>query len=973
MNLPNITEQDLQAIKQLSNSDRDYLKTEINRADPHTIFTPAGDSNNPNKRKIICPVCGNGTGSDKTPVEAEFNGDRWLYNCFKCDDFSGDLIKIIANEEHLNLKSFDDMCKALAIGAILIGFPLDKSAINNSHDNFKEHALILDDIAQARKRLKEIPQWQMRGLSFETYHHFGCGYLHDWTHPKNRIDGTNTKPSRRYIIPTPNHYNAAALPDDRSRLAKKYHKMHAGSMELFNSRVITLSDTLLILEGEFDVMSIYQATKGKLGAVAVLGAANWKTTLTPFFPVFAKDKKKIIILFDADDAGRKNAEKLRGELLKNKIPAVTRFLFDYLYSDHKQSLSDKVDANDILQKLGEHYLNDILDKITIDTRADFESLNKQFADRADLSAPMHDDDRDQNFSWTQDKVKSCPVNLRIPQNFIFNQNGITKVLPAKKDSDPPKYVRVAHVPIIPTKKFREPIKDTLEYGLAILSDDKWRNIEVDAALIGDTRELSKILNRHGGLVDEPKIISQFINATIALNPELQRIKSYKQTGWTSDDYEDFAYPSADGKAVVRRVGYDYERIFKPRGDKDAWKQKFLEVEKQGGAIAHAIIGGACSAPLIKPLEDIPNLQIHLWGNKSIGKTPMLKFAVSMFGNTDVGALSHTFSATPKSRLETACAFSDLPLICEELESIGAKDTEKLSTDIYNYFLGIGGQALKKDGTPRDPKLFNGVRLTSGEHSLVPRNGNGGEFKRVLELRCSSLLDEDFASDLYGFVKRNHGLFGEQWIHYVANNWQLISKQYHRTLSYVKSCQKKGRENDLTQLRTLTISLVSYQHVKVCIGLQSINDIDKINAEILADLNAIIPTLPTSYDMDDTTRAIEFLQSFFVANLKHFSHEVDNPSFNNEFTQGAIECYGKDFKNGEVAFIPTILKRALTQEGGFKSADKIIDECFDKGYLHHNAGRKTYFVRINSKPIRTIFFKSGIISIDSDSELEQNEA
>lgn len=577
------------------------------------------------------------------------------------------------------------------------------------------------------------------------------------------------------------------------------------------------------------------------------------------------------------------------------------------------------------------------------------------------AAPMSDDQHG-NFIWTQDKVKSCPVNLRLPDGYTFDQSGITKIISAKKETDPPKYIRACRAPIIPTKKFREPTKGTLEYGLAIFSDDQWRNIEVSAATIGDIRELSKILNLHGGLVDEPKIVSQFINATIALNPEMQRIKSYNQTGWTSEDYDDFAFPSADGKAVVRRVGYDYERIFKPKGNPDEWKKKFLEIDKQAGAIGHVIIGGACSAPVIKPLQDLPNLQIHVHGKKSIGKTPMLKFAVSIFGDSDVGALTHTFAATPKSRLETACAFSDLPLICEELESIGAKDTEKLSTDIYNYYLGIGGQALKKDGTKRDPKLFSGVRLTSGEHSLVPQNGNGGEFKRVLELRCSKLLDEDFAADLYGFCKRNRGLFGEKWIKYVTDNWQLISKHYHKVFDFVKETQEKGRENDLTQLRTLIISLVDYQHFKICIGLSNLaTDADKINAEIVADFNAIIRTLPTADEIDDTERAIEFLKSFYVANLKHFSHEVDNPTFENEFMQGALECYGKDFQDGEIAFLPHILKRILTQDGGFKSADKLIAEFYDKSYLRHSCGLNTYSTKINGKTVRAIRFKSGVIT------------
>ena len=391
LNFPNIIPQDLDAVKKLSIEERDTLKTEINRADPHNIFTPAGLSKDPNKRKIICPNCGNGTGSDATPVEVEFNGDRWLYHCFKCDEFAGDLIKIIADDQRLNLHDKGDMCKALAIGANLIGYPLDllqSSFPTRIKDDSKELELIQADIATARKSLTELPFWNRRGLTIDTYQHFGCGYLSEWTPPKSRAERKSVPPSRRIIIPTPNnHYNAVALPSDRLRMEKKYWKLHAGKMELFNSRVVPFADEIFILEGEFDVMSIWQASEGKIAAVAVLGATNWKKTLTPaFFKTCAQKKKKIIILFDSDEAGRKNAEKLRAELLKNKIPAICKSLFDSLYSDQKQKFDEKVDANDLLQqKNGEEILFKLLDKIRTDARASFEALEKELANRADDS------------------------------------------------------------------------------------------------------------------------------------------------------------------------------------------------------------------------------------------------------------------------------------------------------------------------------------------------------------------------------------------------------------------------------------------------------------------------------------------------------------------------------------------------------------------------------------------------------------
>ena len=93
--LPYATDSDVEAVKRLSRFATDDLKDKINSYDPHFIFEEAGSSRNPDKRKIICPICGNGKGRDATPVEVEFKGDRWLYHCFRECGFQGDLLKII--------------------------------------------------------------------------------------------------------------------------------------------------------------------------------------------------------------------------------------------------------------------------------------------------------------------------------------------------------------------------------------------------------------------------------------------------------------------------------------------------------------------------------------------------------------------------------------------------------------------------------------------------------------------------------------------------------------------------------------------------------------------------------------------------------------------------------------------------------------------------------------------------------------
>lgn len=596
-------------------------------------------------------------------------------------------------------------------------------------------------------------------------------------------------------------------------------------------------------------------------------------------------------------------------------------------------------------------------------------------------APMSDDDSDEreDFIWTQDRIKSCPVNLRLPANYQFGKSNITLVVPPKKPTDAPKYICVARTPIVPTKKFREPVKGTIEYEFAILSDDEWRTVEIDGGALADTRELSKVLSRHGAEINKNEYLREFLVDILSLNSaELPKLQSHNQTGWVADDYKDFAF-SNNNKAVVRRQGYDYEKIFKPKGDREEWKKKFDEVVAQGGTYAKIIIGFAAAAPLLRPLE-LHNIQLHLHGRKSIGKTPMQKFAVSIFGDTKVGALTHTFAATPKSRLETACAFRDLPLICEELETLSKREAEKIPQDVYNYFLGIGGQALNKDGTKRDPKIFSGARLTSGEHSLIQQFGNAGEFKRVLELRCANLLEEEFAADLYPFVERNRGLFAEQWIRYIIKHHELISKNYHKAMKEITSRQKgRGNENDRTQLSTLVISAVSYQHFKICIGLSNLaTDADEMSAEFEADINAIIRTLPTANEMNDTTRAVEFLKSFVAGSEKYFVHTFKNPNTGRkeDISQSTPDCYGKKFPDGRIAFLPHALKKILTDEGkgNFKSAEKIIAELADAGIIQSSfKGNPLGYAKIQGETKRVYVFEAGTISNGIDVETGRGES
>lgn len=250
--------------------------------------------------------------------------------------------------------------------------------------------LIKLDLAESLKHRHEMPEEAKRGLLDATLDFFHVGYLPNWVLTKSRAEfncGTYVDketgevkhlppPSERMIIPTASgtHFNAVATPMERFNIHKDFWKQHAGEKELFcDPAALEVQKTLLVVEGEVDAMTIWQASKGKIPVVAILGASNWKKTLLPILDDCRKlDKSswelfkthgkpvRFVLMLDGDAAGRRNGERLVAELLKRGYPAVYRSLYDLLMrrGEKLYKQDKKVDANEYYCNLKSQGAND---------------------------------------------------------------------------------------------------------------------------------------------------------------------------------------------------------------------------------------------------------------------------------------------------------------------------------------------------------------------------------------------------------------------------------------------------------------------------------------------------------------------------------------------------------------------------------------------------------------------------------------
>ncbi|MBR0060908.1 MAG: toprim domain-containing protein, partial [Selenomonadaceae bacterium] len=377
MNLPNVNEIDIAAVKKLSHDQRDALAEKINAADPHSIFQPAGETSNPNKRKIICPICGNGSGRDATPVEATFKDGAWLYHCFKCTDFSGTLLKIIAHERNLNLSVAADFKEALAIGAALIGeiVSADNLVITHSKKHFSkpksiipempERATEYERLAEARSNLESFftarDDW--RGLRKETLARLLWGILYDFKHPS-----PNDKVKFAAMI-IPNDCNGIFA---RNLSQKGYRNINPTvTTTIVNP---TPDKILFVVEGAIDGASIAQATDFQHGIIATGGTSGGEMLIARLHELFPDDapKPRIILMFDNDgvnlddNPGQKAAAKILPKIRELGFAVVNRVICD----------EPRRDPNTILIKDGEDVLRERIENIIADSQDELAAVEE---------------------------------------------------------------------------------------------------------------------------------------------------------------------------------------------------------------------------------------------------------------------------------------------------------------------------------------------------------------------------------------------------------------------------------------------------------------------------------------------------------------------------------------------------------------------------------------------------------------------
>lgn len=315
---------------------KDYLTSYVENITEHSAKG--------NRKAYVCPLCGSGTGRNKTGAFT-ITPDGHSWKCFACDR-GGDTLDLIGYVEDIS-----DYKTKIARAGELFNLDIESPAEYQNQDktaqNTDTHNSIhtptggnyLEFYKQANDNIQATNYPEKRGLSKAILDRFKIGYVENWKHPNAPENVTG---SPRLIIPvTQTSYLARDTRDNIPDYQKQYAKTKVGGSDIFNGGAFIddLDKPIFIVEGEIDALSIME-----VGGVAVgLGSTSNAKKLAGM----VRDKqleRPLILALDNDSRGRKTQAELEGLLQAQKTPYTIAVLTEGAVKDPNEMLVKNKEA-----------------------------------------------------------------------------------------------------------------------------------------------------------------------------------------------------------------------------------------------------------------------------------------------------------------------------------------------------------------------------------------------------------------------------------------------------------------------------------------------------------------------------------------------------------------------------------------------------------------------------------------------------
>ena len=353
---------------------KQYLEQYVER-----ITTPSGNKRN---HQYVCPLCGSGTGKNKTgafSLDPKSGCTRW--HCFACGE-AGDIFDLVGKVESLpnhgaQIKKVADMFgvsfeQSNALFHSVKGGSSSKekkAAPKAYHAEFMPSPEFFDKATESLNSFLK-GETKYRGITLETLDRFKVGFIANWTHPNS--SGTYSSP--RVIVPTSETSYLARDTRRHSEATAKWEKQKVGASVPFNvGRLRDAKTPIFIVEGEFDALSVIDVN----GVAIALGSTSNDNL---FLKQVAKypPEQPIVLALDNDTSGKQASQKLKVALEAQGVAVMEYPQLDGV-KDPNEGLQKDRDAFSLWVREGERLAQEQQAEAKADARSEYDKLSAGYS------------------------------------------------------------------------------------------------------------------------------------------------------------------------------------------------------------------------------------------------------------------------------------------------------------------------------------------------------------------------------------------------------------------------------------------------------------------------------------------------------------------------------------------------------------------------------------------------------------------
>lgn len=274
----------------------------------------------------VCPICGSGTGHNRTGAFSIDSKNPTRFKCFSCG-LSGDIFDLIGAVENITdpleqLKRAGELYGIEITGRATAKEDFSEVAQNQPkierythmdiHTNTYTHTDTEGNLAyykECQSHLRETDYHTQRGISESVANRFMLGYDSQYT------KSTGGAVWQALIIPTGYYSYVARNTDPQADSKNRYRK--TGKATPLNYKALqTATKPIFIVEGELDALSIIEVGGEAIG----LGStANIDLFINNYIKKM-KPVQPLVLALDNDEKGQTATQKLEEELAKLGVP-----------------------------------------------------------------------------------------------------------------------------------------------------------------------------------------------------------------------------------------------------------------------------------------------------------------------------------------------------------------------------------------------------------------------------------------------------------------------------------------------------------------------------------------------------------------------------------------------------------------------------------------------------------------------------